>query len=279
MVTKQEYQNEVISFVSEYHNLCNPCGDCCSKLTIPLHRVELPVIARAFNDDDELRMYIKKNQYPFNIQSEYYFKIDHQCPFLKTDKCQIYLNRPLVCRLFPIQLNAFLDSPSNLFRDPLLLIVSGESHLPCIEDNILMNERFGIWFTKWGQTGAKIVDYVLAIVLDDASFGYLYGQEPIQGKFSFSPKMEKLNEKGALEYEFLNTLCKIYNQPSLLSVEVMDRLSELSDDELDGIRGRGSLIDAVKASTRLLKRMHKHKHPLLLWRNHMLSLFEVRLGN
>lgn len=271
MVTKEEYQNEILSSIAELWNLCTSCGECCKKLAIPLHPLELPAIARMFEDEDNLRLHIQRNPYPFNIQSEYFFKVDSVCPFLISTECRIYSKRPLGCRLFPVRVHAYADYPLERFRDPLFRIDSGESHHPCMRDNILMDERIRIRARDWGKPGAKIIDYVIATVVDDLSFSYLFGQEPKRGVQAFSPQPNELKSNEKIQKKFLDVLFNNYHEPSLYTVEAWERLVPLGDDEVDNIQSRKYLFDAAKESSRLLKRMQKHKHPLLQWRKHILQ--------
>lgn len=270
MVTKEEYENEILSSISELWNLCTSCGECCKKLAIPLHPLELPRIARMFEDEDNLRLHIQRNPYPFNIQSEYFFKVDSVCPFLVSSECRIYSKRPLGCQLFPVRVIAYLDYPSERFREPLFQIVSGESHLPCMMNNILMNERIGIRMRDWGKPGENIINYVVAAVVDDLGFAYLFGQEPKRGVQAFSPQLDELKSGEIFQKKFSDALFNNYHIPNLYTVEAWERLVPLDDDEIDNLRSRKHLLNAAKRSSRLLKRMRKHKHPLLQWREHIL---------
>jgi len=270
MVTKEEYENEILSSISELWSLCTSCGECCKKLTIPLHPLELPIIARMFEDDDILRLHIQRNPYPFNIQSEYFFKVDSVCPFLVSTECSIYSKRPLGCQLFPVRVEAYLDNSSGRFRTPLFQIDSGESHHPCMMDNILMYERIRIRARDWGKPGKSIINYVIATVVDDLSFAYLFGQEPKRGVQAFSPQPNELESNEERLKKFLHVLFNIYHVPDLYTVDVWDRLIPLDDDEIDNLRSRKHLLNTVKRSSQLLKRMRKHKHPLLQWREHIL---------
>lgn len=271
MVTREEFEAEVLGSVAEFWSICRFCGECCKKLAIPLHALELPSIARAFKSNDELRRYILRNPYPLNIQSEFYLKIDSMCPFLVSARCTTYQNRPLVCRLFPIQVIAFRDNPSSRFRDPLFWIVSGEARLPCMTDNILLEERMRMRMESWGRQGEKVVDYMVAAIVDDVSFGYLFGQEPELGPGSFSPSLDELEPKSQIDREFCDALYERYRDSRLYSIEAWERLAPLSDDETERITSGKQALRATRESRRLLKRMEKHEHPYWRWKEYILD--------
>ncbi len=269
MVTRTEYEMEFYGFLSEMWSLCTVCGKCCSGLKIPLYPHELPIIFQSFKSEEELKTHVKKNLYPFNIQSEYYLVTHSKCPFLEDKMCRIYTNRPLVCRLFPIRLSAFLDKPVMRFRDPLLPNLPGEPHHSCWISNTLFLARMMMFSLETGKAGEKLIDYLMAAVLDDLNFAFLYGQSPLRDSHAFNPRIEPLMTYESYAKQFTDSLFRIYNNPDLYTVEVWDRLQPIDEEDVDRIRSRKSLKEASAQLTRLKKRIMKHNPSVAIWRKNI----------
>ncbi len=270
MVTRDEYLSEILCSISELWGICTSCGDCCRKQSLPLHSLELPYIIHSFDSEKHAGIYIRRNPYPFNIQTEYYFRFDSVCPFLDANRCHIYSRRPLVCRLFPIRLEAFLDYPSDSFREPMFQIVSGQSSHSCMTNNIMFLERLKTRALDWGKSGAKIIDYIVSTIVDDLNFAYLFGQEPKRDNHAFSPDISKIKSEPDFASILLDKLFSIYHRQNLLTVEVWNRLVPLNDIEITSLRSDECLLNSKNEVTLLFRRMEKKKHPLLRWRKNFL---------
>ncbi len=268
--TKVRYELSLLDLVSEFKQLCTLCGSCCSDIKIPLYPVELPYLARQLSLE-EARHHIRKNPYPFNIQAEFYFVIDGPCPFLERGLCRIYPIRPLVCRIFPIRLDAFMDGINTHHREPSLDIVWCKPTWPCQQGCIVFRERTFLLASEFGKAGLRLIDYLLATVLDDASFAFLYGQEPLTGddRFVLPDSLRATMQPMDYVHAFLKALVAKYRNPSLRDVEVYDRLEELDNISLEKICNSKSISMARELTSGYLKRIEKYNPSLIAWRRHI----------
>ena len=264
---KSQYELAVLDLACEFRQLCTLCGNCCSNLKIPLYPTERSIIARQLRRE-EVSKYIWKNPYPFNIQSEFYFVVDGTCPFLEEDLCRIYPMRPLVCRLFPVQVKAFLDGLNRYHREPLCDIPKGEPHYSCMQDNIMFRERVRLLAGEFGSAGLKLIDYLLATVLDDATFAFLYGQEPQTGldRFVHVGALQISQKHEDYAHAFFESLVAKYQNPTLWNVEVWDRLEPLNEGLVQQICDPKNLVAARQLASRYKKRIQKYNPSLAAWR-------------
>ena len=239
-------------------------------MKILLYPTELSTIARQLRRE-EISQYIRKNPHPFNVQSEFYFVVDGPCPFLEGNLCRICSVQPLVCRLFPIRLDAFLDGINRHLREPLLSIVWGELHWPCQQECIMFGERAPLLGSEFGRMGQKLIDYVLATVLDDASFALLYGQELQTGQDRFVLPMTPQTTLRFEDYSdaFFKALVTKYQNPALGGVEVWDRLEPLNDGLLDDILSSKSVVAAQVLASRQKEHIQKYNSSLAMWREYI----------
>jgi len=79
---------------------CNKCGECCRRSNpILLRRSEVAVIAKHLGSSyKKLKKRLKL--VPARGQ-DYFYMPATPCPFLRGNRCSIYVVRPEVCRLFP----------------------------------------------------------------------------------------------------------------------------------------------------------------------------------
>ena len=109
----------------------------------------------------------------------------------------------------------------------------------------------------------------MAAVLDDLSFAFLYGQQPLKDLQAYSPQIESLRSQDDYAKSFTDSLFNIYRNPILHTVEVWDRLLTLNDDDVDEIRSRESLMTASAQLARLKKRITKHNPSVAMWRKNI----------
>jgi Fe-S-cluster containining protein len=120
------------------HFSCTLCGNCCSHLKIPLTAVEsvdwlrsghpVQVICEAtpwpveFPADDQKSAHRRRRSFaavsgsmPIRVVVILAARIDGACPNLLPDlRCGIYQRRPLVCRVYPAEINPFVQlEPQN----------------------------------------------------------------------------------------------------------------------------------------------------------------------
>jgi Fe-S-cluster containining protein len=110
--------DEVLSKVSQY---CNMCGLCCKFFTkVWLCDADNPLIDMMSEE--------MKSKYLGRTDGKLTFNIEHNCPFQKDNKCDVYEVRSRACRLWP----AKRDSLGVIGVD---LIPGCEAALKIIEDD------------------------------------------------------------------------------------------------------------------------------------------------
>jgi Fe-S-cluster containining protein len=117
---------------------CTACGKCCHNLRLPLtvgeaiawlkrgHRVQLFVEAVPWLEeppsDDRVAAHKRRRSFPaftgslpVRVVPLIVAAYDGPCPSLQADmRCSIYEERPLVCRIYPAEINPFISlDPSN----------------------------------------------------------------------------------------------------------------------------------------------------------------------
>jgi Fe-S-cluster containining protein len=125
------------------HFSCTRCGNCCSNLKIPLTAAEsvewlscghpVQVICEAtpwpaeFPADDQRSAHRRRRSFaavsgsmPIRVVVILAARIDGACPNLLPDlRCGIYERRPLVCRIYPAEINPFVQlDPRNKVCPP-----------------------------------------------------------------------------------------------------------------------------------------------------------------
>jgi Fe-S-cluster containining protein len=112
---------------------CTQCGKCCRKTKVPLtvpetlewlsagHQVQLICEASAWLEpvpiDDPKRVHFKRRSFAANSGSMQVrviailvANVPEGCPNLLPDmRCAIYERRPLVCRIYPVEINPFVE--------------------------------------------------------------------------------------------------------------------------------------------------------------------------
>jgi Fe-S-cluster containining protein len=115
------------------HFSCTLCGNCCSNLKIPLTAAEsvdwlrrghpVQVICEAtpwpveFPADDQKSAHRRRRSFaavsgsmPIRVVVILAARIDGACPNLLPDlRCGIYERRPLVCKIYPAEINPFVE--------------------------------------------------------------------------------------------------------------------------------------------------------------------------
>lgn len=83
---------------------CSKCGNCCSAL-LPLTQTEINKLKKIIKT-----RHIKPHTQPVVVQA-----IDLSCPFLTDDNlCQIYDDRPYICRIFKCDSKPTVEDCMNL---------------------------------------------------------------------------------------------------------------------------------------------------------------------
>lgn len=259
---RTDFESSILDLMVEMRRICGKCGKFCSRLIIPLTEIETPIITRALGSYERVYHYIRQNPYPFNVQSEYYFYAEDECPFLRNNRCSIYPRRPLPCMLFPFRLMAFIDKDGNVTREPVYDMASGHSDYPCMQANILLFGRIQNMIEDYGPTASRLIDYVFAATLDDVSFGYLYLQQSKRGPRSFN--VAERNEN--IPEEFLTQLTNLYHNSCLLNTPVEKRLTRLSDAMISRIRGRKEIREATELASNLVKKISSTRSDIIDWR-------------
>jgi Fe-S-cluster containining protein len=117
----------------DIHFSCTLCGNCCSNLKIPLTALEsvdwlrrghpVQVICDAtpwpveFPADDQKSAHRRRRSFaavsgsmPIRVVVILAARIDGACPNLLSDlRCGIYERRPLVCKIYPAEINPFVQ--------------------------------------------------------------------------------------------------------------------------------------------------------------------------
>jgi Fe-S-cluster containining protein len=144
------------------HFSCTLCGNCCSHLKIPLTLVEsvdwlgsghpVQVICEAtpwpveFPADDQKSAHRRRRSFaavsgsmPLRVVVILAARIDGACPNLLPDlRCGIYQRRPLVCKIYPAEINPFVQlEPRNKACPP----EAWAAHHPLLErKGVVTNE-------------------------------------------------------------------------------------------------------------------------------------------
>ncbi len=132
------------AILGKLDSLCDNCGACCKEVpNITLSKFEAPIIAyhlRELGGKSLVRKHLLYRPNPYNIFSDYVFVVDTGCPFHLDSKCIIYKDRPTVCKLFPIFIDAFIDNDDpNLMKIPFASFHSTH-HVTCKDKIDSMNE-------------------------------------------------------------------------------------------------------------------------------------------
>ncbi|MFW9890243.1 MAG: YkgJ family cysteine cluster protein [Candidatus Thorarchaeota archaeon] len=142
IVAPKEYREEVESYIrtikTTMNGLCRKCGACCRrKERINLHEFEgarIAYLLRTRKGIDAVLKHILHRPKPFNDYWKYILAFDDQCPFLENNCCSIYEDRPLICRLYPAFLEAYVDNrDATKPKDPLFSF-SCQPKAPCVDD-------------------------------------------------------------------------------------------------------------------------------------------------
>jgi Fe-S-cluster containining protein len=122
----------------DIHFSCTVCGKCCHKLKLPLTITEamqwltdgneLQIICEALPwaeepaDDDPQAAHRRRRSFatisgsmPARVIVILAATFEGACPYLRSDmKCDMYPDRPLVCRIYPAEINPFIElQPKN----------------------------------------------------------------------------------------------------------------------------------------------------------------------
>lgn len=163
------------AILGKLDSLCDNCGACCKEVpNITLSKFEAPIIAyhlRELGGKSLVRKHLLYRPNPYNIFSDYVFVVDTGCPFHLDSKCIIYKDRPTVCKLFPIFIDAFIDNDDpNLMKIPFASFHSTH-HVTCKDKIDSMNELS----KQYGEEmRLRIMTAVLWQLLQDRAIDFVY---------------------------------------------------------------------------------------------------------
>jgi Fe-S-cluster containining protein len=132
---RERYTSDIAEVERLLDDHCKHCGMCCSQTEhMDLHEYEAPRIAYLLRKHFGIRAVMEHVFYrpvPFNRFTEYIFAFKDKCPFFIENHCVIEEDRPLVCKLYPLFLELFVDREDPHMRQEIVCAVSFHKNAPC----------------------------------------------------------------------------------------------------------------------------------------------------
>ncbi len=185
MIYSAEERNEVYQRAhGVLSGICRNCGSCCNLDVniISLHPYEVSRIAYLLKQRGGMpfvRKHIKRISSSFNAIPEYHLYSKERCPFVEKNHCTIYKARPLVCKLYPIFNDAFIDTSDGLrFRKPILGLhrTYERKETPCYRSILELKKIMGIEIRAIHMADYPNLNYLLVFdMLENAEdIAYLF---------------------------------------------------------------------------------------------------------
>ena len=255
----------LIDIQNSIRSICNHCGECCKNELFHLTDVEAPIIAHKLKERGGIEMvksHILRNPYIFNIFSEYIFKFDSLCPFHIDNRCSIYPDRPMTCRLFPIGLGGLFDNVNRQVRDPFLLPTSGKSEYKCSTACMDIISRFNDISNTNPALGTVAINFVSAALLDEKSLAYCFGQARARGAdFIDTTGMTFANEIEVMDFLFKHLSSKVGIGITSLNNHYM----QITDDEANHLASVKMIKRQTKKTSKRLIRLREERSSFIEW--------------
>jgi len=178
-------KERIVDILLDLRSLCTHCGECCRDEFFFLTDTESPVLARKLLEKGGIQLikeHILRNPTPYNVWGQFLFHYGESCPFHTSDRCSIYEERPITCRLFPFVLGGLFDNHNTDIRDPHFIVLTGKTRYACVDacGRIIrkMNQ-----FSELGPAVFTVVSKIIpAALLDSGGFAYCFGQARARGQ-------------------------------------------------------------------------------------------------
>ena len=108
-----QIEAHILDILQDLHTLCTHCGQCCRDEFFFLSDAESPLIAQKLFRLGGLELveaHILRNPTVYNRWERYLFHLKESCPFHVNNRCDVYDDRPMVCRLLPFKLVGLFDN-------------------------------------------------------------------------------------------------------------------------------------------------------------------------
>ncbi|MFW2366477.1 MAG: YkgJ family cysteine cluster protein [Desulforhopalus sp.] len=111
-MTEKEFPEGMVPLGSEEFNFdCHPGVECftvcCNKVDITLYPYDVILLKNGLKMDSEQfvrdHTFLVKAENPFFPSVKLKLSEDDSCPFLTTEGCSVYSNRPSACRTYPLE--------------------------------------------------------------------------------------------------------------------------------------------------------------------------------
>jgi Fe-S-cluster containining protein len=195
--TIAESMNDTLHYlIGEWQSICNNCGLCCKNEQFFLNDYDAHMVAMKLGQIggmDLIKKHIRFNPRPFNVFSRFMFVYEDECPFHSNSSCSFYEHRPMICKLYPVKLSAFLDNSNHNLREPIFFLDKGKDGFGCSSKVKKMMGRINDCATKNTNIGLNAVilyNFFVTTILDDFSFYSCFAQPRGTGQEFFEPKVE-----------------------------------------------------------------------------------------
>lgn len=195
----------------DIHFDCTQCGHCCRNIKVPLTALEatdwlkdgnpVQILCEAtpwpadISADDQKAAHLKRRSFaamsgsmPTRVVAILVAHIVGECPNLLADmRCAIYARRPLVCQIYPAEINPFIQLETSKKACPT---EAWAAHHPLLmRDGVLMNDAVRAAIQRSRDTDAMETDLKCRLCTELSLGDAALAQE---GLVVYSPKIDTL---------------------------------------------------------------------------------------
>ncbi len=207
---RERYADDIKEIHDRLQAACLYCGKCCRQTEhIVIHEYETPRIAHLLKERFGIEGVLKHIYYrpiPFNRFTQYVFYFKDICPFLVHNRCAIEESRPLVCKMFPLYFEFFLDREDPILRQEPVFNTCITKGAPCEDESLKVHailER-----ANGGDLARAVVWDRIEDRPEDVAFLFARPSEPSDSLRHLTPHKFKDKVFARLSIEVLS----VYNQ-------------------------------------------------------------------
>jgi len=253
------------SLLNQVRSMCTHCGMCCRHEIFFLAEFEAPIIAcklLAKGGVPLVQAHIRRNPTIFNKWGRHIFFFGQECPFHQENRCSVYSDRPMCCRLYPFKLVAFTDNRNREVRRPNFAPAAGRSTYACTSASEALIDQLNSVSRIDPHLGMTAIDFIVASLLNTDCFAFCFGQAKERGDQSIDTTEMVFASEIELDQHVIRQFEKAYG------VVVKDWKSHcisLTDDEVSSLASQERARKLRGKTTKRLARMEQDGRPILEW--------------
>ncbi|MHA2063403.1 MAG: YkgJ family cysteine cluster protein, partial [Candidatus Thorarchaeota archaeon] len=247
------------------NNMCTHCGECCKTEYFFLTDFEAPIIAQHLSRKGGVQLikkHIRENPTVFNRYERYIFHFQDGCPFHIDNRCSIYSDRPMICRLIPLAHLGFFDDMDLELRDSVFAVDKGQGNYAC--ENAIMHIQEMERNTIMGNSySVRLLRQMLACAsLDKKGLAYCFGQPRQRGRYFVSA-----DAVGDLRSWILaeGYLLLRFKEEFDFSDDWLTYCTALTDDSANRLASEKAEKKVSTKTSKRLRHLRKHSPQILEW--------------